>query len=176
MTAAADVFATQGIEDTTVDDVVEAAGISRATFYRAFPSIDAVVASLYDRYASAMLERLSQDLAEAEPDALPQVLDRTLREAERWQHLVRAMRREELRPGRASHTVRPRVERQVEMLTRWWREQTGRAPRAGLMRCLVLLVQGVGLYAGHLPPAERAELRAGMLELATAIREILSES
>lgn len=47
--AATDVFATRGYENTRVDDIVEAAGVSRKTLYEDFASVDAVLTAVYDR-------------------------------------------------------------------------------------------------------------------------------
>jgi AcrR family transcriptional regulator len=46
---AAQTFFTRGYASTTVDDIVRAAGVSRATFYLHFPSIAAVMEALLER-------------------------------------------------------------------------------------------------------------------------------
>ncbi len=65
---ALDLFAERGFEQTTVDDLAEAAGIGRRTFFRYFPSKNDVVYGDFD----AALEGLRQRLA-ATPADVPLV-------------------------------------------------------------------------------------------------------
>ena len=55
---ALDLFGAHGFEETTVDDIAEAAGISRRTFFRYFPSKNDVVWGDFD----ALLAELAQQL------------------------------------------------------------------------------------------------------------------
>jgi mycofactocin system transcriptional regulator len=64
--AALDLFGRQGYDETTVDEIAAAVGISRRTFFRYFESKPDVVWGEFD----AELGRLSDRLAEA-PDAEP---------------------------------------------------------------------------------------------------------
>lgn len=61
---ALDLFAERGFEQTTVDDLAEAAGIGRRTFFRYFPSKNDVVYGDFD----AALEQLRQHLAATPAD------------------------------------------------------------------------------------------------------------
>lgn len=52
-------FADRGFESTTVDDIAEAAGIGRRTFFRYFPSKNDVVYGDFDAALEALRERLA---------------------------------------------------------------------------------------------------------------------
>ena len=47
--AATEVFAARGFAGTRVDDIVEAAGISRRTLYEQFESVEAILEEVYER-------------------------------------------------------------------------------------------------------------------------------
>lgn len=63
LTAAAQVFAAKGFADTAVEDVVKAAGMSRATFYIHFQDKDELLGELYDTGASATIRSIRQAAA-----------------------------------------------------------------------------------------------------------------
>ncbi|QBJ95620.1 mycofactocin system transcriptional regulator [Rhodococcus sp. ABRD24] len=61
-----DLFATRGFDDTSVDDIAEAAGIARRTFFRYFPSKNAVPWGDFDAHLSEMrtlLEEMPDDMS-----------------------------------------------------------------------------------------------------------------
>ena len=57
---AQDLFLAQGYEDTTVDQIAAAAGMSKRTFFRYFPSKDDLVIGKYDLFADRMAEALDE--------------------------------------------------------------------------------------------------------------------
>jgi AcrR family transcriptional regulator len=64
---ALDLFVENGYEETTVDDIAAAAGISRRTFFRYFATKDEVVLGKYDDLADRFVEALA-----ARPDDEPE--------------------------------------------------------------------------------------------------------
>jgi AcrR family transcriptional regulator len=54
--AAIEIFAAKGFDETTVEDVARAAGVSRASFFRYFSSKDDLLAQNVMRYGSALTE------------------------------------------------------------------------------------------------------------------------
>jgi mycofactocin system transcriptional regulator len=56
---ALDLFAARGFEETTVDDLAEAAGIGRRTFFRYFPSKNDVLWGDFDAALEGLRERLA---------------------------------------------------------------------------------------------------------------------
>jgi AcrR family transcriptional regulator len=64
--AAARVFAERGFGDTRVEDILEASGIARRTFYKYFASKEDVLAAVYE-LATGELLRAMRDVAADEP-------------------------------------------------------------------------------------------------------------
>ena len=76
---AQDLFVAQGYDGTTVDQIAAAAGMSKRTFFRYFPSKDDLVIGKYDLFADRMAEALD-DRPRDEPvwESLRRVFDLTL--------------------------------------------------------------------------------------------------
>lgn len=76
---AQDLFVAQGYEGTTVDQIAAAAGMSKRTFFRYFPSKEDLVIGKYDLFADRMAEALD-DRPAHEPvwESLRRVFDLTL--------------------------------------------------------------------------------------------------
>lgn len=68
--AALDLFATQGFETTTVDQISEAAGVGRRTFFRYFRSKEDVVFPDHDERLAQVVERLESADADEPPLAV----------------------------------------------------------------------------------------------------------
>ena len=71
--AALTLFAERGFEQTTVDDIVAAVGVSRMTFFRAFPTKEDVVFTEH----GPLIDRVRTRLDEAGPDDWPEALSET---------------------------------------------------------------------------------------------------
>jgi AcrR family transcriptional regulator len=71
--AAVDLFLAKGYEETTVDEIAEAAGVARRTFFRYFRTKEDVVFPDHD----AGLKRVEEALAAADPAAPPMALIRS---------------------------------------------------------------------------------------------------
>jgi AcrR family transcriptional regulator len=56
---AQDLFAVKGYEQTTIDDLVTAAGISRRTFFRYFTSKEDLMLGKYDAWSQMLAEALA---------------------------------------------------------------------------------------------------------------------
>ncbi|MGH8432191.1 MAG: helix-turn-helix domain-containing protein, partial [Solimonas sp.] len=59
MDAAAALFIAEGIEATTVDDIVSRAGVAKGTFYHYFATKNDVILALRDRFTQGFLDRIS---------------------------------------------------------------------------------------------------------------------
>ncbi len=74
--AAAGVFARLGYEATRVEDILEAAGIARRTFYKYFKSKDEVLAALYELATGELLKAVRASGASPDPvEGIKQTLD-----------------------------------------------------------------------------------------------------
>lgn len=146
LNAAQSLFARQGLERTTVEDLLQEAGVARATFYRAFSNMDEVVAALYDEYSDHVIHRLQRSLEQegATGDWLLRVVDDALEDAQRQGPILGAIFREELRPESVlSRFESGRVHRQVELIGEWWHKSTGAPGDKELITCLVLMLQNL---------------------------------
>jgi TetR/AcrR family fatty acid metabolism transcriptional regulator len=62
VSAAASVLATQGIAETTVSDVVKAAGVAQGTFYLYFESKDDVVVAVAEYLAETVMRAIKEEI------------------------------------------------------------------------------------------------------------------
>lgn len=65
----ADLVAEQGLRAVTMSQIAERAGIGRATLYKYFPDVEAILVADHDRHVEAHLEQL-EALADQSADAL----------------------------------------------------------------------------------------------------------
>ncbi|MCL2533443.1 MAG: TetR/AcrR family transcriptional regulator [Nocardiaceae bacterium] len=68
--AASELFAARGVVGTTVEDIADRAGVSRATFFNYFPTKDELLSALHIRHMDSMAgvidDLLAQDLTTAD--------------------------------------------------------------------------------------------------------------
>lgn len=67
--AAVELFASQGYANTSVQQVVEAAGVTKGALYHYFQSKDDLLFGIYERLLSLQTERLTAIVARGEPTA-----------------------------------------------------------------------------------------------------------
>jgi AcrR family transcriptional regulator len=65
--AALDLFGAQGYHDTTVEQIAEAAGVSRRTFFRYFSSKDEIVAFAMDAYGDLIVQAIQESAHRQRP-------------------------------------------------------------------------------------------------------------
>ncbi len=73
--AAIDLFAVKGFDETTVEEIAQAAGVSRRSFFRYFASKDDLLAQSVVSYAKALVEAIAACPAAASP---PEVVRETV--------------------------------------------------------------------------------------------------
>lgn len=74
MDAAEQLFLTQGIHATRIEDITTAAQVAKGTFYIYFPSRDALLEALQQRFMSAFCQRIDAALAQCPHDHWPMKL------------------------------------------------------------------------------------------------------
>ncbi|MBP6346343.1 TetR/AcrR family transcriptional regulator [Neisseriaceae bacterium CLB008] len=68
MNAAENLFLAQGVDATTIDDIVTAADVAKGTFYHYFSSKNDLLVSLGQRYTERFIERLAAAMAQCDDD------------------------------------------------------------------------------------------------------------
>ncbi len=152
--ATLELLATRPVEDLTAQLVAKTAGASRATFYRCFPSIQAVIEAIYSDFSSRIIARLQQQLEQSHETSnwLEAVVRQVVFDAHHMGPALVSLYREELRPDSiGGRYARDRVQRQVELLATWWRNTSERPPQNDELFVLIVnLLQHAGLRASTL--------------------------
>ena len=161
-----ELLSTKSVDDITIDTLAKRAGMSRATFYRCYGSVEEVMMVLYDDFERRVRDRLIINLPRTDEvgEWIDDLVEHVLRDAMEMGPLLRALYREELRPGSAAaERQTSRVNMQTEMIARWW-EATVRLPAYdGLIDAFILLLQAAGLrVAGDRDEKEFQRLRGGI--------------
>lgn len=153
------------MEEVKATMLAHEAGMSRATFYRAYPSVEALLEACYARFSERVTRRLAAFLSDEEQSAewLSGIVNAVVDDAARTRHVLVAMFREELRPGATARGSRhQRLETQVDMLGEWWVRSTGTASDRSVIYTLALLLQIVGVHVALHPeflPSQRDDLK-----------------
>ena len=160
-------FAEQGYDATTVEQIADAAEVSPSTFFRYFPTKEDVV--LHDELDPRLIESLRAQPPELGPLA---ALRRTVREV--FGGLTEAEAASELRRNalvRSVPELRARTLEQyvsgLDMLTDAFAERLGRRPDDVAVRALAGAVIGVGMaviLAGEDEFVERFDAHLAQLE------------
>lgn len=69
MSAAAELFIDKGIEATTVNDIVDRAGVGKGTFYHYFSTKEDIILALRERFSRDFTMQVAQTIAQCPPDA-----------------------------------------------------------------------------------------------------------
>jgi AcrR family transcriptional regulator len=172
--AARDLFYQRGISATTLDEIVDEAGLTKPTLYRHFPSKEALVASYLDERNDALDAELRRWLVERAPADRPRavidwVCDRVGRPGFRGCAFVRSLAEAPEEAG-IPDRARERKRRLLRVITDACRD-AGSADPEDVGRQLALIVEGVTTMAfvtGDVVAASNAARRAGTAVLAAA--------
>jgi len=174
----AKVFAARGVRLASVEDILEAARISRRTFYRVYNSKEDVLLALYRIGTERLLDACRLAL-EQESDPLRQAercIDAHLHTAHEQSRLVFVLGGEAQRHESLLHARRVEVhEALASMMASRARVSLDRPPDALLFRALLLALEGVtrlvlqdGDEGRRVTDESFARARAVMLRVATA--------
>lgn len=136
-----------GLEGLTSSALAQKTGISRATFYRQYPSVEQVILDLSAYYERVAVERLQGVLSSGLTDEhalIERIVDGVVEAVTEHAALTRAVRREELAFGSlASARRRERMARQQLVLRSVFEARFGVAPDdETLFTWMVLLHDG----------------------------------
>lgn len=140
-------FRKQGYENTRVEDIVQILGISQPTFFRYFPSKDAVLREVGKRGYVCMREHLEAELAKSTStiERLRRMYQEMAQEIESDQPLWRAI----VLSGAMDPVRSPEVRRPDEM-------------SAGLLRAVLMEGQKRGEITPDIPVAHLTEFMRGL--------------
>lgn len=173
LAGAAEVFRKQGVESSTVEDILVASGVSRRTFYKAFANKEDVVMALHrdltDIFLSAM--RAAMQSVTTPKERITRCVDVYLLAAQRSGGLMLALQAEAQRPGKLAERRRAAIADLAALMEEGART-VGREPPDPL----VLLALFTGMEAvvralmeeGRFGEADIARARAVMMRLAMA--------
>ena len=148
LAGAVTVFARLGFASTRVEDILEAAGIARRTFYKYFDGKEAVLAAIYEVATDELLtEMRSAATAFGDPlDAIRRGLDVYLDYHVENAALVRMLVEHAIRSDSPLHPARQRFRQElVRLIGQAVRATTGEKHDALLYAALVSAMEGVSL-------------------------------
>ncbi len=165
--AAAQVFSEKSPTQTSVEDLLEAADISRRTFYRLYPNLDALLEGLYANASHILIDAIKAGLSRGTTLSQKRegCIDAYLALNARDGRLMRTLEIEALRIDSSLASLRLQV---LEIIAEAMRRAL--APKADVLLAhgVVLAIEGVlrrGTQGGPLSPADEGRLRAAMLQL-----------
>jgi AcrR family transcriptional regulator len=161
--AAASVFARLGFAATRVEDILEAAGVARRTFYKAFSSKEDVLAAVYQLAIQELLGEMAKAAGTgADPlDVIRKGLDVYLEYHAVNARLLRVLVEQAIRSDSPIFPARKRFrDRLVRMLDGAVRASTGEKHDPLLYAALLSALEGISLelLSGHVD--DRAVARA----------------
>jgi len=150
--AAIEVFAERGIEQTSVEDVLQRAQVSRQTFYRCYRNkaelVDAVHSLITERLRSLMASMGSGVLGA--PEALSRDISLMFDHAASSGPIVCELERQAMRPESAHHVHRDRRHQIIQrFLARWARQHFDKKPSPALVRAVLLGLEQLWLEVAH---------------------------
>ena len=176
--AARTLLAQTEISDLKANHIAQQADVSRATFYRCFSSVDEVVETLYLEFLEFVIQRLNDQLSVATTSEqwLAILVNDVIEHAIHTGPQLLTLHREELRSNSPSQVhLEQRVERQVEVISRFWQEKHGSVDKR-LVRMCVLILQVCGLYAANAPQYREDMIFAARYTIEAMILRYQSET
>jgi AcrR family transcriptional regulator len=162
-------------KDGPVQAILEEANVSRATFYKHFPSKEALQEALLDVALNAMLGEVEDAIGRA--DALVDRIDAGIRTFLSFHvqqpGVYRVLLAAALPPGTAIHDIRARALDRFAALLAAEVERAGRAPVSPLIhQALVAAVEGVSIHIlqgeGRVDPGLIEQARAALVRVIAA--------
>lgn len=162
-------IARHGLRDSSVEHILEAAGFSRRTFYKAFRSKDAAVEALFQGCAELLVVavRHSVERADSPAEKVIAAVDCYLELLELGGPVLISLQAEAIRPDSALAVHREFVfQALVSLLDLHVRASLGMAVDPYVFRCLLMGMEGLIIEAerrGEFTVRERERVRAAFL-------------
>lgn len=152
---AAALVAERGLRSVTMSEIAERVGIGRATLYKYFPDVDAILATWHERQINTHLEQLedARDSAFGPEDRLRAVLERYA--VTQWQ--------------RSHHHSPPFDDHLTNRLHQTDRVAAARNRLHGMIRDLIAEAAGIGSVRGDIAAHELAAYAIGALGAANRL-------
>ena len=169
---AAQAFGLKGFGKTSVEDVLEASGVSRRTFYRMFGSKDELFEELYEAASMLFLQSMKNavDLGRTPEEKLGNCIELYLRTPLNVGPVFQVLQIESSRPGTKLYARREAIlESLVDMLAQGFRENQGRDIDPLILRGIIAAHERIALHVFNTSPGDEAAIqraKAAMLHIA----------
>lgn len=175
--AAAHVFAAQGVQETTVQAILDRAGVSRGTFYKYFRNKEQVVAELYALAAQMLLAAIREaaDKATTPLDKLRAGLDVFLAVHAQWGALIRVLQPEAARPDSPLYpTRRQLLDGLAQLLDEGVRQFQGRQLDPLIFQALALALESLAVYMLPHTPADTPAFQRARQVMLSLLEHVLA--
>ncbi|MEM9071375.1 MAG: TetR/AcrR family transcriptional regulator [Myxococcota bacterium] len=174
--AALEVFARKGVRKTRVEDLLQASGIARRTFYKRFRGKDDVLAQLYAFATKELIQQIDEARARSQDplSGLRAALDTYLEFHLQNRVIAKLLIEEATRSESPLHPLRARFRRQLQReLADAFHELSGRALDPFVFVAVISGLEGISLELLRDEPAPEdiARARATVLGLVAAIAQ-----
>lgn len=146
---AAEVFGAKGYGDTSVANILEAANISRRTFYKLFRNKEDLFAELFDAASLIFLQSMANAvaLARTPADKIGSAIEVYLRAPETAGPIFHVLQLEASRPGtRLAQRRESVIEHLVEMFQDGIRSESGREVDPWLLRGVIAALDAITMH------------------------------
>lgn len=171
---ASEAFGARGYADTSVEDVLKAAGVSRRTFYRFFRNKEDLFEQLYDAASMLFLQsmRTAVNQARSHEEKMASCIELYLRAPQTAGPVFGVLQLESMRPGSPLYARREAVlEKLIEMMDEGVREARGESVDPLILRGVLAALERIALHVFNESPGdERAIARArdAMMHIASS--------
>lgn len=144
-----EVFTKLGVTDTRVEDLIAAAGVSRRTFYKYYPSKEAVLAALYTLITGKLAEMIRGDAGGELPtlDVVFTAIDAYLEFHTTNGTLLKYLMEASMRSDSLLYPRRRWLQDElVKMLTRMVHQHTGQKVAPQAFYAVLSMLEGLSLY------------------------------
>jgi AcrR family transcriptional regulator len=172
---AAEAFGAKGYADTSVEDVLKAADVSRRTFYRSFRSKEELFEQLYEAASLLFLQSMQNavTLAKTPDEKMANCIELYLRTPQNTGPIFQVLQLESMRPGTKLYERRQAVlEELIAMMDEGVREELGRPVDPLILRGLIAAHERIALHVFNESPGDEDAIqraKSAMMQIAAAV-------